>query len=325
MGTEFMYFLVLSSPISGYFIEAFKFAFLVCFNCIFKCYTFSSEKDEIYTKKISEYISENSSYIQKKTIDDAKEKPEGYFFSIRNMFFGVIKIQICQKEYESKKETIVEFYGKLPFKIKTNVVVIKDKMNDDTLSDDNNKIKLFMGKGGSDHVFREMEVYYSDIPYAYQQEIIDSIVDTWKKSKFQICRALICGKTNIGKSTIGRFLSIQLKGSLCFDIDLFAPGNSTIRLYEQVRPTEDSPLIIQIDEFDKLIDNIHHEKKPKKVEWLRNIVYNKSTYNSFMSEYVTYLPNIIWLFTTNEPLTYFENLDKSYINTNRIDYKKELF
>ena len=55
------------------------------------------------------------------------------------------------------------------------------------------------------------------------------------------------------------------------------------------------------------------------------MVYNKSSYNSFMSEYVTYLPNIIWLFTSNKPVSYFEDLDKSYINNNRIDYKKELF
>ena len=31
------------------------------------------------------------------------------------------------------------------------------------------------------------------------------------------------------------------------------------------------------------------------------MIYNKSTYNTFMSEYVTYLPNVIWLFTTNKP------------------------
>lgn len=324
MTTDIIYFVLLSSPISGYLIDGIKFCLLVCFNCIFKCFTFSSEKDDIYTKKITKYINENSTYIQKKSVDDSKEKPEGYFFSLRYMFFGSIHTEISQKEFESKKETVVEFYGKLPFKIKTNIVVIKNDNNNNGISN-NNKIKLFMGRGGSDHSFREMEIYYSDIPYPFQQEIIESIIGTWKKSKFQICRALICGKTNIGKSTIGRFISIQLNGSLCFDIDLFAPGNSTMKLYDEVRPTEDNPLIIQIDEFDKLINNIHNEKQPKKVEWLRNMVYNKSTYNSFMSEYVTYLPNIIWLFTTNEPLSYFDKLDKSYINTNRIDYKKEIF
>jgi len=323
MTNDIVYFLLLSSPLSGYLIDAIKFTLLVLFNCVFKCFTFSSEKDDIYTKKITKYINETSTYIEKKSIDESKEKPEGYFFSLRYMYFGIIKTEISQKEFESKKETVVDFYGKLPFEIKTNIVVIND--NNNICNNSNNKIKLFMGTGGSNYSFREMEIYYNDIPYPYQQEIIETIIKTWKQSKFQICRALICGKTNIGKSTIGRFISSQLNASLCFDIDLFAPGNSTMKLYDEIRPTEDSPLIIQLDEFDKLIDNIHQEKQPKKVEWLRNLVYNKSTYNTFMSEYVTYLPNVIWLFTTNEPVSYFDNLDKSYINTNRIDYKKEIF
>ena len=44
-----------------------------------------------------------------------------------------------------------------------------------------------------------------------------------------------------------------------------------------------------------------------------------------MSEYVTYLPNVIWLFTTNKNKDYFNKLDNSYINTNRMDYIKEHF
>ena len=79
MATEILYFLALSSPLSVYFLEAFKFAFLVCFNCIFKCYTFSSEKDEIYTKQILNYINQNTSYIQKKSIDESKEKTRRIF------------------------------------------------------------------------------------------------------------------------------------------------------------------------------------------------------------------------------------------------------
>jgi len=322
MGNDILYFFALSSPLSVYLFEALKFAFFVCFNCIFKCYTFSTEKDEVYAKDIIKHITKTSSFIQKKSIDESTEKPEGYFFSFRHMYFGNILTQISQKEYEAKKETTIIFYGKLPFIVKHNIVVID---NNDNKQDEKNKIKLYLARGGSDPNFREMEIYYNDIPYPFQQEIIETIIHTWKTSKFKICRSLICGKANIGKSTIGRFLSTKLQGSLCFDIDLFAPGNSTLKLYEIIQPKQESPLIIQIDEFDKLIDNIHNEKKPKKVEWLRNMIYNKPTYNTFMSEYVTYFPNVIWLFTTNEPIRYFENLDKSYINSNRFDYKKEMF
>ena len=76
---------------------------------------------------------------------------------------------------------------------------------------------------------------------------------------------------------------------------------------------------------DNLIDNVHKQKEPKKVEWLKNTIYNKATYNSFMSEYVTYLPNIIWIFTTNKNKEYFSDLDESYTNSNRIDYIREIF
>lgn len=322
MTSDILYFLILSSPLSGYLLDALKIIMLVCFNFVFKCYIFSSEQDEIYTKKICDYINRTSYYIEKKSIDDSKKEPNGKFFSIKKMYFGTITTQISQKEYSSKKETTIIFYGKLPFEIKKQIITIN---NEEKNNNNKNKIKLFLGTGSSDLHYREIDIYYNDTPYFYQLEVIENIVKHWKKSKFNICRALVCGKTNIGKSTIGRFLAIKLNASLCFDVDLFAPGNPTLRLYDVTNPTKDTPLIIQIDEFDILINNIHNEKKSKKVEWLRNMVYNKSSYNSFMSEYVTYLPNIIWLFTSNKPVSYFENLDKSYINNNRIDYKKELF
>ena len=58
------------------------------------------------------------------------------------------------------------------------------------------------------------------------------------------------------EGTIGKLLAGKLGGSFCFDIDLFSPGNSTLKFYEDVKPTNDNPLIIQIDEFDNLIDNV---------------------------------------------------------------------
>ena len=159
-----------------------------------------------------------------------------------------------------------------------------------------------------------VDVYYREKPRVFQDIVINDIIKHYNKSKFNICRALVCGDSNVGKSTIGKLLAGKLGGSLCFDVDLFSPGNCTLKLYEDVKPTNDNPLIIQIDEFDNLIDNIHKQKEPKKVEWLKNTIYNKATYNSFMSEYVTYLPNVIWLFTTNKKKEYFSKLE-NYINS----------
>ena len=210
----------------------------------------------------------------------------------------------------------------MPFKIVNKTIIIN---SDDNYDIANSKIKLYLSEGYSDPCFKQVDVYYKEKPRIFQDVIINDIIKKYKDSKFNICRALICGDSNVGKSTIGKLLAGKLGGSLCFDIDLFSPGNSTLKLYEDVKPTNDNPLIIQIDEFDNLIDNVDEQKEPKKVEWLKNTIYNKATYNSFMSEYVTYLPNVIWLFTTNKNKDYFNKLDNSYINTNRMDYIKEQF
>ena len=129
------------------------------------------------------------------------------------MFFGVIRTQISQKEFESKKETTVEFYGKLPFKIKTSVVVINELNNKEHMK--NNKIKLYLARGGSDPSFKEMEIYYNDVPYPFSTRKLSKLLFIHGKHQINICRSLICGKTNIGKSTIGRFLSTKLDASLC--------------------------------------------------------------------------------------------------------------
>ena len=322
MENSILYFILISSPLSVHIFNALKIFFLIVFSHFISNYLFSSLDDEVYTKKLLNYIKENSLFIQSKIVYDNKQYPSGIFFSIKKLYFGYIDNTNTEKNNRSRRDIKIYFYGKLPFKILNKTIIINSEDNYD-ISD--NKIKLYLSEGYSDPCFKQVDVYYKEKPHIFQDVIINDIIKKYNKSKFNICRALICGDSNIGKSTIGKLLAGKLGGSLCFDIDLFSPGNSTLKLYEEVKPTNDNPLIIQIDEFDNLIDNVNEQKEPKKVEWLKNTIYNKATYNSFMSEYVTYLPNVIWLFTTNKNKQYFNNLDKSYINTNRIDCVKECF
>lgn len=321
MENSIIYFVLISSPLSIYIFNAIKILFLIIFNYLIKSYKFSSVDDEVYTRKLKKYINENSTFIQSKIINDNKQYPDGMFFSIKKLYFGYIEWWYSEKNNRTKREIKIYFYGRLPFEIINKTIIL----NNSDKNTNNNKIKLYLSEGYSDPCFKQVDVYYKEKPFPFQNIIINDIINKYNESKFNICRSLICGDSNIGKSTIGKLLASKLGCSFCFDIDLFAPGNSILKLYEEVKPSNEKPLIIQIDEFDNLIDNIHKQNKPKKVEWLKNTVYNKSTYNSFMSEYVTYLPNIIWIFTTNKNKQYFNNLDISYINSNRIDYIKEYF
>ena len=311
MSFELMYVFLLSSGIIDKLTEFIKFLLCISINLFIDNYIFSSIDDSKYTNDIINHIKKTHTFIEKYSVVECEKIPEGFFFSIRKMYFGNIENKVSQEEFTINRESKVSFYGVLPFKITKKVISINNNTCNDKEDYEQKTFTIHLSRGFSNPSFYDFKIGCNDKPYDYQQDIIDSILDIYKKSSRNICRALICGKSNIGKSTIGRIMASQLKGHLCFDIDLLAPGNTMGRLYEDIEPNEDNVLIIQIDEFDVLIDNIHHKKcELKKVEWLRNNIYDKATYNRFMSEYIVYFPNIIWLFTSNKPLTYFNNLDE---------------
>jgi hypothetical protein len=323
---ELIYIFFLSSGLIDKIVDFIKFLFCLSLNLIIKNTNFSSIDDNKHAKEIVSYIIKTHTFIEKYTTIDSELQPDGYFFSFKNKYLGYIEHKVSQGEFMVNREFKVSFYGKIPFKITNKVLSVNNNLDNNIQELVNNNFTIHLSRGYSNPSFYEFKIECNDIPYSFQQEIIENILDFYNKSKRKVCRSLICGSTNIGKSTIGRILASQLKGHLCFDIDLLAPGNTMGRLYDDVEPNENNVLIIQIDEFDVLIDNIHNKKcETKKVEWLRNNIYDKATYNRFMSEYIVYFPNIIWLFTSNKPLSYFNNLDESYINSNRIDITKEVF
>ena len=115
-------------------------------------------------------------------------------------------------------------------------------------------------------------------------------------------------------------LAKEFDSSCCFDIKLNLPGTPVATLWKTVRPTLDKPLIIQIDEFDILLHKIHHNKiSEKQNEWMRSLVYDKQSYNTFLSETLTIFPYVIYVFTMNSSPDDIRKLDKSYIRNNRID------
>ena len=73
------------------------------------------------------------------------------------------------------------------------------------------------------------------------------------------------------------------------------------------------PLILLIDEFDILIENIHHQKNYTQHKWFRTPIYNKDTYNTFMSEYTLLFPYVILCVYNIEQIKDIDDLDKSYI------------
>lgn len=314
--------------ITGYFLSSFNFILSIILSLIiyfkFRIYIFNTTSDNVNTGKILNFIIENNSYIQYSFLYEGKIEPEGLCFSFSKKYISYIIQSKTTFNHGSKKESEIWYIGVLPFEI-TN-------KNENEDIDENGKkldkkIKLYLSNKYFDGNFDEIKLPFTNfVENEKQKNLIDMIIDGYENHKFNINRVLIYGSPGSGKSFIGKLLAARLDTSLCFDLKLEDPGTSLLTLWKTIRPTKEKPMIIQIDELDVIISKIHNNKIEKKCDWMRYQIFDKQSFNTFMSEYLICLPYVIYIFTMNVEPDIINKMDKSYIRKNRIDkiYKLEL-
>ena len=275
-------------------------------------YNFDSTSDPINSEDLIEKIQEDGSFVTAYTFKQGVKKCEGLFFNLQKRYIGYIKNYQASTHYSTNINYQIFFYGRLPIKIKSlneNDVKIKD----------NKLIKLYLSDCHFNGDFKEIKIPFNFPPYPNQQTIIDKIDDIYQNHKFNICRALIWGNPGGGKSFIGKILTQKYDSALCFDINLLDPGTPILKLWQKVMPSKEKPLIIQIDEIDVIITKIHNKVTKSNHDWLKIMVSDKQSFNTFLSEYVPCLPYVIYLFTMNCAPQEINKFDSSYIRENRID------
>ena len=90
MENSFLYFVLISSPLSSHIFNSLKILFLIVFNHFISNYLFSSLDDEVYKKVTQLY--KNLLFIQSKIIYDNKQYPSGMFSQLEN-YTGYIGIK----------------------------------------------------------------------------------------------------------------------------------------------------------------------------------------------------------------------------------------
>jgi hypothetical protein len=284
---------------------------------------FDSSSDNINTEDLLKNIKQSNAFISGYTFKEGVKRPEGIFYNWSKKYLGYIENYQTNTSYTSKIQSKIWIVGKLPINIKS--LNSDDSNNTDSKQDDNKiaKIKIYLGCGYYDGNFKDILLPFNFDPFENQKLIIKKIHDTYDKNPFNICRTLIWGKPGGGKSFIGKLLAKKYNSAYSFDVKLLDPGTPILNLWKTVMPTKESPLIIQIDEFDIIIKKIHkiseNLESEKSHQWLRTIVGDKQSYNTFLSEYLICLPYVIYLFTMNSSPNQINSLDKSYIRKNRID------
>ena len=277
----------------------------------------SSDTDNVNAQRLIKYIKDDNTHTQYNYIHDGDGHPNGYCINRTKRFIAYVTYSATDNKKGDSLSSFIYFIGKLPDDIKKNPIEVKKEKEP--------SIELYLSG-----------IYYGDIPRSIhlpfagfepresQLRIINEIMDTYHENKFNICRTLIYGEPGMGKSFIAKLLAKELDAKCCFDLKLDEPGNPIYKLYKTAQPTKDEPLIIQVDEFDILINKVHKEKINNSHQWLRTMIHNKQTFNTFLSEYLICLPYVIYVFTMNSHPDDINKLDESYIRSNRIDLLIEL-
>lgn len=138
--------------------------------------------------------------------------------------------------------------------------------------------------------------------------------------------ALIVGPPGSGKSHIAEIFARKLveKGispNLVYGFDPTIKGANFELISSKTKPSEKSPLIIAMDEFDKLILKAHNGLQS---EYHNFLVSDKPTLSNFMDK-LGNSKHIVYIATSNEPLSWFEKKENEYVvREGRISHKFEL-
>lgn len=323
--------LVLFNTIGQHFGLIMMFVVTMIFKKWVKYFTMDSISDSVNTKATQKYIRDNVSYCSNYNVVGGKKYPIGICISFSKMFLAYVESENKEEDHKIKRNVNIKIltFKDLDIKKKKKIGISVDDSEDDNDNEEESKtkidrsIKLYLTGTYYSDDYEEVifPMPYNFTPRDYQSQIIKIINQEYQNHPFSICRVLISGQKNLGKSMVAKFLAKELKTSLCFDINLLLPGSPLINLYQQSSPDKDKPLIIQLDEFDIMIKNIHENKNIKSVNWASNKIQDKSSYNTFMSEYTLCLPYVIYVATTNEDFEWFDELDTSYTSPNRFDLK----
>ena len=117
---------------------------------------------------------------------------------------------------------------------------------------------------------------------------------------------------------VGYLVAKQLEGSYCDGWNPTEPSDSIDLIYSEILPTVNNPLVLILEEFDKIIDSLAGEIPKHK--WLITQVHNKTSWNSLLDKIALGIyPNLILILISNKTPDYFNNKDSSYIRSGRVD------
>jgi hypothetical protein len=253
------------------------------------------------------------------SVQDVHGNREGHLFG--KWFYSYYEKRVSR---DSSNEMIILAHKSMEDKLICSIGL----SDEDDDNDSKKEIMMYLREGGMwDLKYKPLK--YTPrikVPMQHQKTIIDQVLNNYDKHTYST--TLVYGTPGTGKSMIGElmaqeFLKRDNIKSVSY-VDTFnplTPNDTFYNLYSTIEPTADRPLIVILEEVDIILKKIHegtivpHKSYPIPIT-------DKTSWNQFFDRFDrTLFPHVILLMTTNQPMSYFESLDNSYLRDGRCNLK----
>jgi hypothetical protein len=154
----------------------------------------------------------------------------------------------------------------------------------------------------------------------YQTDVINDILSIIGGKSSKSGTFFIYGEPGTGKSLLTLLLAKQIGAYYCDTWKPTDPGDTLSQVYSTIAPDEEKPLVLVLEECDKIIFDILDGKIVQHKNVLIQI-REKSDWNGMLDKVTDlgFYPHLILILTSNILLEKINERDKSLLRTGRID------
>jgi hypothetical protein len=162
--------------------------------------------------------------------------------------------------------------------------------------------------------------YLQKEPRDYQSEIIKDMLSIVDGKASKSGTFFIYGEPGTGKSLLTLLLAKQIGAYYCDSWKPTDPGDTLSRVYSAISPDEEKPLVLVLEECDKILFDVLDGKIVQHKHILIQ-VREKSDWNGMLDKVTDlgFYPHTILILTSNVNLDKINERDKSLLRKGRID------